>query len=282
MGKMKIIILGASGYAKKVQYMLDDEKYKIMAFLDNNIDRQGKYLNGIYIDSPNNIKKYQFDRIIISLADYQEEMSRQLFELGVMPEQVVTFIPHDKDVYWQDSRIAHLRNCVEELREKNISGNMAEVGVYKGDFAKYFNRYFPEKKLYLFDTFEGFTNKDNSDRDTKLSSNCTFKDTDIKIVLDKMLKTENCIIKQGYFPDTTKGIEDEFCLVSLDADLYKPIMAGLEYFYPRLVHGGYIFVHDYGNLAWDGVKKAVREFCEKEKISYVPIMDRCSSIIITK
>jgi O-methyltransferase len=33
--------------------------------------------------------------------------------------------------------------------------------------------------------------------------------------------------------------------VLLDADLFAPIKAGLELFWPRLVPGGLILVHDY-------------------------------------
>lgn len=47
-----------------------------------------------------------------------------------------------------------------------------------------------------------------------------------------------------------KGIEDSFCFVSLDMDLYKPTYEGLHYFYPRLNHGGYIFIHDCRNRGY--------------------------------
>lgn len=97
-----------------------------------------------------------------------------------------------------------------------------------------------------------------------------------------MVSPENVAVRKGYFPATAAGLEDTFCFVSLDTDLYKPIMEGLEYFYPRLEHGGYIFVHDFDKPNWPGVTTAVREYCDREKISYVPILDRGNSVIITK
>ena len=57
-------------------------------------------------------------------------------------------------------RYATLGLCYEEITAKEIKGNVAELGVYKGDFAKRLNLLFPEKKLYLFDTFEGFNKLD--------------------------------------------------------------------------------------------------------------------------
>jgi O-methyltransferase len=36
-----------------------------------------------------------------------------------------------------------------------------------------------------------------------------------------------------------------FAFVSLDFDKYEPTLAGLEFFYPRVAPGGFVFVHDY-------------------------------------
>lgn len=57
-------------------------------------------------------------------------------------------------------RLSTLELFAREVEAEKISGNCAEVGVYKGDFAKYINKYMPNKKLYLFDTFEGFDERD--------------------------------------------------------------------------------------------------------------------------
>ena len=46
-----------------------------------------------------------------------------------------------------------------------------------------------------------------------------------------MKNRENCIIKEGYFPETTIGIEEIFSFVSIDVDLYEPMYAGLQFFY---------------------------------------------------
>ena len=41
-------------------------------------------------------------------------------------------------------------------RLANVPGAVAELGVYRGQFASCMNKLFPERTLYLFDTFEGF------------------------------------------------------------------------------------------------------------------------------
>jgi len=72
----------------------------------------------------------------------------------------------------------------------------------------------------------------------------------------------NIIIRKGYFPETAKGLESEmFSFVMLDLDLYKPTLAGLEFFYPRVKAGGYIFAHDYNSPESDhAVSRAMNEF----------------------
>ncbi len=109
-----------------------------------------------------------------------------------------------------------------------------------------------------------------------------YSNESIQLVLDKMAHKQNCIVKQGYFPESTVGVEDVFCFVSLDVDLYNPIYEGLIYFYDRLVKGGYIMVHDYNSTRFDGVKKAVRQFAQEKDINYYPVMDMGGSVIICK
>lgn len=149
------------------------------------------------------------------------------------------------------------------------------------------NHAFPERKCYLFDTFDGF-DADEALKE-KLSGNCTesfleaYKQTDVGIALDRMENIENVIIKQGLFPDSLDGLEEKFIFVSLDVDFEESIYAGLKYFYPRLLQGGYIFVHDY-NSDLSGVEKAVDRYEQNTGVwlCKVPICDANGSLIITK
>jgi O-methyltransferase len=97
-----------------------------------------------------------------------------------------------------------------------------------------------------------------------------------------MTKKESCIVKKGFFPASAVGVEDQFSLVSLDVDLYQPIYDGLVYFYKRLSPGGYIFVHDYNNVVFRGVKEAVRKFSQEYGAAYLPISDIGGTAIICK
>ena len=111
-----------------------------------------------------------------------------------------------------------------------------------------------------------------------------FSNTSVELVLGKMDKPDKCRIHKGFFPDTKPDENISYALVSLDCDLYAPILEGMRYFYPRLQIGGYIMLHDYNGLFYDSVHKAVMEFEKEygEHIRKVPIPDEAGTIVIAK
>ena len=81
--------------------------------------------------------------------------------------------------------------------------------------------------------------------------------------------------------DQLKG-DERYVMVSLDADLYEPTRQGLKYFYPRLVKGGVIVIHDYNSAQFEGVRKAVREYCEENGLIPVPLCDLHGTAVLVK
>jgi O-methyltransferase len=104
-------------------------------------------------------------------------------------------------------RTSSLELIANEVYDKNIMGSIAELGVYQGDFAKIINIAFPDRKLYLLDTFEGFDERDvKIEKENGFSmGNQDFSETNVELVLSKMKHKENCIIKKGYFPESIDG-----------------------------------------------------------------------------
>ncbi len=186
--------------------------------------------------------------------------------------------------YFDYIRLATLELACYEIKKKKLEGNLAELGVYKGKFARYLNQYFPDRLLYLFDTFEGFDKRDvSSEVEKKFSpGDQDFSDTSVEGVLKRMPFPEKCKPVKGFFPESAREINDRFVLVSLDTDLYEPIYNGLKYFYPRLMAGGYIFVHDFNNDVYKGTREAVEKFCREQNISFLPIPDLGGTVIIIK
>ncbi|GHV92551.1 hypothetical protein AGMMS50268_30540 [Spirochaetia bacterium] len=188
----------------------------------------------------------------------------------------------ERNDYVRASAVEFIAN---EIYDKNIEGSVAELGVHRGDFAKYINQAFPDRKFYLFDTFEGFNSSDaRVDIENGYSTgNWDFTDTNVDLVLGKMVNSKMCIVKKGWFPDTTIGLNDSYAFVEIDVDLYEPMYNGLYYFYERLVKGGYMLLHDYNNdKEYRGIKAAVRKFSEEKNVPYFPLCDRWGSAIIMK
>lgn len=159
--------------------------------------------------------------------------------------------------------------------------------MFKGEFAQYLNIAFPDRKLYLFDTFEGFESNEAAKEvsnanitDTEVDA---FKNTSVDLVMEKMVYTNQVIIRKGYFPQTADGLDEQYAFVSIDMDLEDSIYSGLEYFYPRLSSGGYIFIHDYNSVC-QAVEWAVDKY-EKDIgkiIPKVPVADANGTLVITK
>lgn len=274
-------------------------EYDLILLASSNVDLMYQQLSDIpkeKIVSYDITSSKQFDNLILKVNNRIKEISNidkiesimnkksDIFSICTMNrlsrERNVELLDENTDFI----RISSLELAANEIYERNIEGNVAELGVYKGNFAKYINKLFPDRKLYLFDTFEGFNDidveYDLNQSYSKLTTN--FSDTTLEQVIKKMPIQENLEIKKGYFPETAIGLEDTFCFVSLDTDLYLPIYEGLKYFYPRLAKGGYIFIHDYNNNIFNGAKLAVRKYCEENSIPYIPISDRLGTVIIAK
>jgi O-methyltransferase len=186
--------------------------------------------------------------------------------------------------YMDYIRLSTLELIADEINHKDLKGAVAELGVYKGKFARYINLYFPDRKLYLFDTFKGFSEKDKTSEMKNNFSDAKqdFSNTSVNSVLSIMPYAERCIIKEGYFPETAIGLHEEFVFVSIDADLFEPIYEGLKYFYPRLQKGGYLFVHDYNNDEYKGAREAVRRFCLENELPFLPLPDSAGSAVLMK
>jgi O-methyltransferase len=169
-------------------------------------------------------------------------------------------------------RIASIALALHRIDSENIEGAMAELGVYRGELSRVLHKLSPTRTLYLFDTFKGF--QDGGDE--------RFRDTSPELVLKHVGGDSRKVrIRQGFFPKTSEGLEDEkFAFVMLDGDRYDVTLAGLEFFMPRLVKGGYLFAHDFNNPESSrGVSRACADYFKGAK-PYVEIPDRWGSVVL--
>ena len=160
---------------------------------------------------------------------------------------------------------------------KNLSGSMAEVGVYRGGSAKLIAENKNDKNFYLFDTFEGLPKTTQKD-EVKAG---WLSNTSLDSVKQYLSNYENLFFYVGYFPQTARNLTSEkFCLVHLDTDLYQSTLDSLEFFWPKMVKGGRIISHDYNASNIGGVKQAFKEFFKESPEMLIEIAD--TQVLVVK
>lgn len=273
------IIFGAGGTGRKVLEAVNN-KYSIKAFLDNDKTKWGEIIQGIEVHNPEDIRNMEYDVVLLGTLMGYEELRLQLDALGVDQRCIIGGYVD----FSVQARIVFLKRYAEEAYRKNISGCVAEAGVFRGEFSKEINYYFPDRRCYLFDTFDGFAENDiKLEKKESLIVANYMKGLNEKEVYEKMPHKELVTIKKGYFPETTVDVDEQlFCFVNLDMDLYAPTLAGLRYFYPRMAKGGVILIHDFFSDAYPNLKDAIYDY-EKENnifLAKMPIGDDISIAII--
>ena len=112
---------------------------------------------------PQRICESEYDYVLIAVYsfDAMKEIYDQLLQMNV-PTDKIKSVVFERELMdtCMDQRMYWIKDYAKWIYEQNLNGSVAECGVFRGDSAKYINEFFPDKKLYLFDTFEGFSETD--------------------------------------------------------------------------------------------------------------------------
>ena len=149
-----------------------------------------------------------------------------------------------------------------------LGGQIAEIGAFKGG-----NAFFQLQQMLIvgdqrpytiIDSFGGFA--EMSEKDPKHLQN-HYDNLHQKDVTEGIAHLfPNASVFSGYVPQVLQNFKPSttFSVVFFDCDLYQPALDTLEFFWPHLLPGGYMVLHDYhaANDSWTGVRKAVDEFAD--------------------
>lgn len=174
--------------------------------------------------------------------------------------------------------------------DSDIKGHFVECGVWRGGssmlIAKMLaNRGITNRRMYLYDTFEGMSEPTTNDvdiegkdasyllkvnEDNKQDSMvwCLADLTDVKNNLGLTgFSDQNIVYVKGKVEETIPGTipQDEIALLRLDTDWYESTKHELIHLYPRLKQNGVLIIDDYGH--WEGCKKAVDEYLQENKVN---------------
>lgn len=158
---------------------------------------------------------------------------------------------------------------------RNISGDIAECGVYKGEGSYYIIKANQKtgKSFYLFDSFEGLSDPDKNDVPTKERA-FRWKKNDLlvseKYVQKNLKRFPNVYCLKGWIPERYDEVSNKkFSFVHIDVDLYKPTLDSLKFFYPKVNRGGLIVCDDYGFDTCPGARKAMDQFFKNKPESVI-------------
>lgn len=251
-----------------------------VCLMDNNPACQNTMRDHIPVLSLEEGLKLSPDLILIAVLNQEAaESIRHQIESSGFKGTIETISSFRK---LQDLRLAELRLVAKQIEERKVPGDAAELGVYQGAFAKEINRCFPDRKLYLLDTFEGFAEADLK-HETGGTYRNDFSDTSMELVRQVLPHPEQAVFVKGHFPESASSLpETRYAFVSLDPDLSAGAEAGLEYFWPRLSEGGVMILHDYTSLQYPGVREAADRFCRKHGVYLIPLADLHGSAVFLK
>ncbi len=161
-----------------------------------------------------------------------------------------------------------------------LSGLVAECGSFRGlssymlcSYMKEADPGFKGRGYRIFDSFAGLSDPGPEDAiargnpDTRrlevMSRRGGFA-IDLGKVKNNLLEHPEIEYYPGWIPDAFPD-EPKACyrFVHVDVDLYQPTLDSFEYFYPKLVPGGYIVSDDYN---WPGARKAIETFVLRHRL----------------
>jgi O-methyltransferase len=190
-----------------------------------------------------------------------------------------------------DTRCNHLYSIMEEIRDRNIPGDLVETGVYKGGTSMimaYCNKEFKlNKRQWLCDSFKGCPDPTKTilgRHPDEAHGEGDFA-CDQQTVAENFRKydliTPNLVWVPGWFEDTMPVIAkqiDQISLLRFDGDLYSSTLDVLNNLYPKVVSGGFVIIDDYCLEACrDAVNEYIRINGLKVEISKPPFGDACGS-----
>lgn len=143
----------------------------------------------------------------------------------------------------------------------SLGGSMAEAGVYRGGTARLICEVKGTAALHLFDVFETLQgNALSSDSEAAEEVRRYFGSFHAhkSEVAELLAPYVGVQLHAGFFPDSARSLENErFSFVHLDLDLERGTSDALDFFYPRLLPGGFLLGDDYNA---DAVRRAFNRY----------------------
>jgi hypothetical protein len=190
-----------------------------------------------------------------------------------------------------------LYKAVQYIIRKDIKGGFAECGVWKGGSVMLVAYMLQkagirDRKIYLYDTFEGMAKPGENDGqkekavweknkvNEQINNWCL---SPLEEVQANMATTsypkDNIIFVKGKVEHTLpRTLPGKLALLRLDTDWYESTRHELNHLYPLLEKGGILIIDDYG--VWQGARKAVDEYFADKGQVFLNRLDYSGRLVI--
>jgi len=185
-------------------------------------------------------------------------------------------------------RMYSLYKSVEYVTKNSIPGDFVECGVWKGGSAMVIlltlmKHNIKDRKLYLYDTYEGMPKPGKEDinflgasaidrwNEKTKKGKLKWADVGLNEVKDYLKLSgypmNKLIFVKGMVENTIpETVPEKISVLRLDTDWYDSTKHELENLYPLLSKGGILIIDDYGH--YKGSRKATDDYMEKNKIPF--------------
>lgn len=183
-------------------------------------------------------------------------------------------------------RMYAMHQATEYVSKYNIPGDIVECGVWKGGSAmisalKLMQMQDTERKIYLYDTYEGMSEPTEKDvnycgrpaqekwelmKDPQRNNWCYASVEEVrKNVFSTGYPENNFIFVKGKVEDTIPAKKpSSISILRLDTDWYESTYHELVHLFPLLSPGGVIIIDDYGH--WSGAREATDKYFRENNI----------------
>jgi O-methyltransferase len=174
-------------------------------------------------------------------------------------------------------RLDNIQDCLAAVKRDNISGDVAETGVWRGGSAIYMKGCLTawgmeDRLVWVADSFEGLP-VPSLPQDAGYDFSIT-KVPILAISLDEVqenfrrynLLDDKVRFLKGWFRDTLHLAPiRQLSVLRLDGDLYESTMDALNALYAKVSPGGFVIVDDFNDF--EPCRRAVLDFRERHKIN---------------
>jgi O-methyltransferase len=180
------------------------------------------------------------------------------------------------------SQVEVLVRSLLDVIDNNIEGDVVELGCYVGESSKYLMKTITEtgsnKKLYVYDSFDGLPELSNWEKDSGWRAGTLKTTEDVLISNFKQNNLPLPIIHKDWFKDIPEyKIPEKISFAFLDGDFYDSIYDSLVKVFDKVVDGGYIFFHDYDRHDLPGVRAAISDFLKQKGLEY-DVVEICDQL----